>query len=129
MEPQRLRFSYYTAGSGGVGPTIMATSMLLAGEPVVAFKDGKKVRSPAFGHQGGMHCGCGSGWCSCSHEDSLQSGVWDTVCVANCVVYWECGGNLSSVHLFSLWRRLARSRIADGAAESTVLTRSPPCRS
>jgi len=27
-----------------VGPTIMATSMLLAGEPVVAFKDGKKVR-------------------------------------------------------------------------------------
>ena len=44
MEPERLRFSYYTAGSGGVGPTIMATSMLLAGEPVVAFKDGKKVR-------------------------------------------------------------------------------------
>ena len=44
IEPERLRFSYYTAGSGGVGPTIMATSMLLAGEPVVAFKDGKKVR-------------------------------------------------------------------------------------
>ncbi len=43
IEPERLRFSYYTAGSGGVGPTIMATSMLLAGEPVVAFKDGKKV--------------------------------------------------------------------------------------
>ena len=43
MEPQRLRFSYYTAGSGGVGPTILATSMLLAGEPVVAFKDGQRV--------------------------------------------------------------------------------------
>ena len=44
VEPQRLRFSYYTAGSGGVGPTILATSMLLAGEPVVAFKDGEKAR-------------------------------------------------------------------------------------
>ena len=44
IEPQRLRFSYYTAGSGGVGPTILATSLLLAGLPVVAFKDGQKVR-------------------------------------------------------------------------------------
>ena len=53
VEPRRLRFSYYTAGSGGVGPTIMATSMLLAGEPVVAFKDGVKVRPRRIkAHQG-----------------------------------------------------------------------------
>ena len=29
---ERLRFSYYTAGSGGVGATILATSFLLCGE-------------------------------------------------------------------------------------------------
>ncbi len=44
MEPLRLRYSYYTAGSGGVGPTILETSMLLAGEEVVAFRDGQKAR-------------------------------------------------------------------------------------
>ncbi|KAK6119739.1 hypothetical protein DH2020_046517 [Rehmannia glutinosa] len=30
-EPQRLRFYYYTAGSGGAGPTILSTSFLLLG--------------------------------------------------------------------------------------------------
>ncbi|KAL8122227.1 uncharacterized protein LOC141659454 [Apium graveolens] len=42
-EPQRLRFYYYTAGSGGAGPTILATSFLLLGEEVVAFNKGKKI--------------------------------------------------------------------------------------
>ena len=56
VEPQRLRFSYYTAGSGGVGPTILATSMLLAGEPVVAFKDGERVRpSSSLGSLQSLH--------------------------------------------------------------------------
>jgi len=45
VQPARLRYSYYTAGSGGVGPTILETSMLLAGEEVVAFRDGEKVRT------------------------------------------------------------------------------------
>ncbi|CAL5437956.1 unnamed protein product [Camellia sinensis] len=36
-EPERLRFSYYTAGTGGAGPTILATSFLLLGEEVVAY--------------------------------------------------------------------------------------------
>ena len=38
-----MRYTYYTAGSGGVGPTIMETSMLLAGTDVVVFKDGERV--------------------------------------------------------------------------------------
>ena len=42
-QPARLRYSYFTAGSGGVGPTILETSMLLAGEEVVAYRDGQKV--------------------------------------------------------------------------------------
>lgn len=42
-EPQRLRFYYYTAGSGGAGPTILATSFLLLGEEVVAYNKGKKI--------------------------------------------------------------------------------------
>ena len=37
-QPTRLLYSYFTAGSGGVGPTILETSLLLAGEPVVAYK-------------------------------------------------------------------------------------------
>uniref|UniRef100_A0A161ZKT9 Saccharopine dehydrogenase NADP binding domain-containing protein n=1 Tax=Daucus carota subsp. sativus TaxID=79200 RepID=A0A161ZKT9_DAUCS len=42
-EPQRLRFYYYTAGSGGAGPTILATSFLLLGEEVVAYNKGKRI--------------------------------------------------------------------------------------
>ncbi|PIA48307.1 hypothetical protein AQUCO_01400720v1 [Aquilegia coerulea] len=43
-EPQRLRFSYYTAGTGGAGPTILATSFLLLGEEVVAYNKGEKIK-------------------------------------------------------------------------------------
>lgn len=35
------RFYYYTAGTGGAGPTILATSFLLLGEEVVAYNKGK----------------------------------------------------------------------------------------
>ncbi|KAJ0976134.1 hypothetical protein J5N97_018099 [Dioscorea zingiberensis] len=42
-EPERLRFSYYTAGSGGAGPTILATSFLLLGEDVIAYNKGEKI--------------------------------------------------------------------------------------
>ena len=38
----KLRFSYFTAGSGGVGSTILATSFLLLGEKATAFVDGKR---------------------------------------------------------------------------------------
>ncbi|XP_021772130.1 uncharacterized protein LOC110736263 [Chenopodium quinoa] len=43
-EPERLRFSYYTAGTGGAGPTILSTSFLLLGEEVVAYNKGEKVK-------------------------------------------------------------------------------------
>lgn len=43
-KPERLRFYYYTAGTGGAGPTILATSFLLLGEEVVAFNKGEKIK-------------------------------------------------------------------------------------
>lgn len=43
-EPERLRFYYYTAGTGGAGPTILATSFLLLGEEVIAFNKGEKLK-------------------------------------------------------------------------------------
>ena len=38
------RYFYYTAGSGGVGTTILETSFLLAGTDVEVYVDNKKVR-------------------------------------------------------------------------------------
>ncbi|KAG2559951.1 uncharacterized protein LOC120643511 isoform X2 [Panicum virgatum] len=43
-EPERLRFFYYTAGSGGAGPTILTTSFLLLGEDVIAYNKGKEIK-------------------------------------------------------------------------------------
>ncbi|KAJ3681061.1 hypothetical protein LUZ60_015550 [Juncus effusus] len=43
-EPERLRFFYYTAGSGGAGPTILATSFLLLGEEVIVYNKGEEVK-------------------------------------------------------------------------------------
>lgn len=44
--PKRVLYSYFTAGSGGAGTTILATSFLLCGEEVTAYKDGAPVRVP-----------------------------------------------------------------------------------
>lgn len=44
--PKRLAYSYFTAGSGGAGKTILATSLMLCGEDAVAYKDGAKVTVP-----------------------------------------------------------------------------------
>lgn len=38
VQPQRVLYSYYTAGTGGVGPTILDTTFLLAGEEVAVYK-------------------------------------------------------------------------------------------
>ena len=43
VEPKRVRYFYYTAGSGGVGTTILETSFLLAGTDVTVYADGKEV--------------------------------------------------------------------------------------
>ncbi|KDP22125.1 hypothetical protein JCGZ_25956 [Jatropha curcas] len=47
-KPDRLRFYYYTAGTGGAGPTILATSFLLLGEEVVAYNKGEKIKLKPF---------------------------------------------------------------------------------
>ncbi|KAL5566684.1 hypothetical protein UlMin_029848 [Ulmus minor] len=43
-KPERLRFFYYAAGTGGAGPTTLVTSFLLLGEEVVAYNKGKKIK-------------------------------------------------------------------------------------
>ncbi|CAL9133480.1 unnamed protein product [Musa acuminata var. zebrina] len=47
-EPERLRFFYYTAGSGGAGPTILATSFLLLGEDVIAYNKGEMIKMKPY---------------------------------------------------------------------------------
>ncbi|KAL8527474.1 hypothetical protein ACS0TY_005357 [Phlomoides rotata] len=47
-EPERLRFYYYTAGSGGAGPTILSTSFLLLGEEVIAYSKGEKIKMKPY---------------------------------------------------------------------------------
>ncbi|KAG8388969.1 hypothetical protein BUALT_Bualt02G0180500 [Buddleja alternifolia] len=42
-EPQRLRFYYYIAGSGG-SRTILSSSFLILGEDVVAYNKGEKIK-------------------------------------------------------------------------------------
>ncbi|KAK4741979.1 hypothetical protein SAY87_025567 [Trapa incisa] len=58
-EPERLRFYYYTAGTGGAGPTILATSFLLLGEEVVAYNKGEKIKLKPF--SGGLNIDFGKG--------------------------------------------------------------------
>ena len=38
-------YNYFTAGSGGVGTTILATSFLLCGEDVILYENGEKVKA------------------------------------------------------------------------------------
>ncbi|EFJ44432.1 hypothetical protein VOLCADRAFT_95342 [Volvox carteri f. nagariensis] len=61
VEPKWLRYSYYTAGSGGAGPTILETSFLLAGEDVIVYKDGKEVILPPISNRREVDFGPGVG--------------------------------------------------------------------
>lgn len=60
-QPRLLRYSYYTAGTGGAGPTILATSLLLAGEEAVVFRDGKRYALPAVSQRREVDFGPGVG--------------------------------------------------------------------
>ncbi|XP_058226662.1 uncharacterized protein LOC131335326 isoform X1 [Rhododendron vialii] len=60
-EPERLRFSYYTAGTGGAGPTILATSFLLLGEEVVAYSKGEKIKVKPYSGMRNIDFGKGIG--------------------------------------------------------------------
>lgn len=46
-----LRYSYYTAGSGGAGRTILETSFLLLGERAAAWRDGERFELPAMSNR------------------------------------------------------------------------------
>lgn len=58
---EKLRFYYYTAGSGGAGPTILATSFLLLGEEVVAYNKGEKIRLKPYSGMVNIDFGKGIG--------------------------------------------------------------------
>ncbi|XP_030522668.2 uncharacterized protein LOC115735529 [Rhodamnia argentea] len=58
-EPEKLRFYYYTAGTGGAGPTILATSFLLLGEEVVAYSKGEEIKLKPY--SGGLNIDFGKG--------------------------------------------------------------------
>lgn len=45
-EPTDLRLYYHTAGSGGIGPTVLATTFHLLAEPALQFENGRRVVSP-----------------------------------------------------------------------------------
>ncbi|XP_022152949.1 uncharacterized protein LOC111020567 isoform X2 [Momordica charantia] len=60
-EPERLRFYYYTAGTGGAGPTILATSFLLLGEEVVAYNKGEKLKLKPYSGMLNIDFGIGIG--------------------------------------------------------------------
>lgn len=60
-QPRRILYSYFTAGSGGAGPTILKTTFLLAGEEVVAYKDGKAIRLPPVSNRRVVDFGPGVG--------------------------------------------------------------------
>ena len=44
--PVSVSFSYFTAGTGGAGATILATSLLLCGEEALVYRDGVPTRFP-----------------------------------------------------------------------------------
>ncbi|CAO2153358.1 unnamed protein product [Urochloa humidicola] len=58
-EPERLRFFYYTAGSGGAGPTVLTTSFLLLGEDVIAYNKGEEIKLKPY--SGAMNIDFGKG--------------------------------------------------------------------
>ncbi|KAF8656721.1 hypothetical protein HU200_060512 [Digitaria exilis] len=43
-KPERLSFFYYIAGSGGVGPTTLASSFYLLGEDVITYNKGEEIK-------------------------------------------------------------------------------------
>ncbi|XP_050221905.1 uncharacterized protein LOC126672052 isoform X2 [Mercurialis annua] len=60
-KPERLRFYYYTAGTGGAGPTILATSFLLLGEEVIAYNKGEKIKLKPYSGMVNIDFGKGIG--------------------------------------------------------------------
>ncbi|KAL6503384.1 hypothetical protein OROGR_025307 [Orobanche gracilis] len=45
-QPKRLRYHYFTTGSGGNGPGVLATSFYLIADEVVTYYKGAKMMKP-----------------------------------------------------------------------------------
>jgi len=56
-----LTMSFYTAGTGGAGPTIVSATFLLLAEPPLNYKDGEEVREEAWGSRRYVDFGDGVG--------------------------------------------------------------------
>ncbi|KAM0837129.1 hypothetical protein ACQ4PT_061867 [Festuca glaucescens] len=59
--PERLRFFYYIAGTGGAGPTALGTSILLLGENVIAYNKGREIKLKPYSGACNIHFGKGIG--------------------------------------------------------------------
>lgn len=61
IEPTRVLYSYYTAGSGGCGGTILETTFMLAGEEVTVYKGGESLKLPPVSNRREVDFGPGIG--------------------------------------------------------------------
>uniref|UniRef100_A0ACD5WU06 Uncharacterized protein n=1 Tax=Avena sativa TaxID=4498 RepID=A0ACD5WU06_AVESA len=59
--PERLRFFYYIAGTGGAGPTALGTSFSLLGEDVIAYNKGQEIRLKPYSGARNIYFGEGIG--------------------------------------------------------------------
>jgi len=50
-QAERVEMSFYTAGTGGAGPTIVSATFLLLAEPPLVYEAGKEVRAEPWGER------------------------------------------------------------------------------
>ncbi|XP_052620559.1 uncharacterized protein LOC111903843 isoform X2 [Lactuca sativa] len=60
-EPEQLRFYYYTAGTGGVGPSLLASSILVLGEEAITYSKGNKIKYRSYSGMVNINFGKGIG--------------------------------------------------------------------
>jgi hypothetical protein len=70
-----LRYSYYTAGSGGAGPTILETSFLLAGEQCTVYKEGQAYKLPPISNRREVDFGPGEQLLEKLHREGQGKGL------------------------------------------------------
>ncbi|KAL3653335.1 hypothetical protein CASFOL_003016 [Castilleja foliolosa] len=60
-QPERLRYNYFTAGSGGAGPGVLATSFYLIADEAVTYKNGEKINLKPYSNMLNIDFGKGIG--------------------------------------------------------------------
>ncbi|KAL6906058.1 hypothetical protein ACP4OV_003659 [Aristida adscensionis] len=60
-EPERLRFFYYIAGSGGLGPAALTTTFFLLGKDVTAYNKGEEINLKPYSGEVNTDFGKGVG--------------------------------------------------------------------